>query len=205
MRTPRQERSRRTLERILDASIDILAEHGWDAVTVGEVERRTGISRGAFYTRFPNRTSLLEYVGDQVILRVRHDQEAAFDRAAGSATDLATAVRAAVGAIAHVFSCHGQLLAQLSHKRYSTSGQQAVTSLRQRYSDLLAGWLRPDTDAVTAVAFSLRLVFDSLLARSRDFDPLPGQPPLSWDDHVDQLAQAVAGYLAPYCRSRAAS
>ncbi|MFF0815765.1 TetR/AcrR family transcriptional regulator [Rhodococcus sp. NPDC003318] len=68
MREPQQDRSRLTRQRLLEATIDCLAEQGWAATTVGVVAQRAGVSRGAAQHHFPTReeliTAALEYMFD---------------------------------------------------------------------------------------------------------------------------------------------
>ena len=63
---PKQTRSRRTLERIVQASLDILEREGPDGLTVQAIVERAGSSVGSFYARFGGKDDLLEYVGDRV-------------------------------------------------------------------------------------------------------------------------------------------
>lgn len=67
-REPKQDRSRVTRQRLLEATIDSLAEQGWGATTVGVVAERAGVSRGATQHHFPTRedliTGALEYMFD---------------------------------------------------------------------------------------------------------------------------------------------
>lgn len=67
-REPKQDRSRVTRQRLLEATIDSLAEQGWVATTVGVVAERAGVSRGATQHHFPTRedliTGALEYMFD---------------------------------------------------------------------------------------------------------------------------------------------
>ncbi|SNT51575.1 TetR/AcrR family transcriptional regulator [Rhodococcoides kyotonense] len=67
-REPKQDRSRATRQRLLEATIDSLSEHGWGATTVGIVAERAGVSRGATQHHFPTRenliTAALEYMFD---------------------------------------------------------------------------------------------------------------------------------------------
>lgn len=57
-REPKQDRSRATRERLLEATVDVLAELGWGATTVGVVAKRAGVSRGAAQHHFPTREDL---------------------------------------------------------------------------------------------------------------------------------------------------
>ncbi|MGW4369641.1 TetR/AcrR family transcriptional regulator [Nocardia takedensis] len=70
---PKQDRSRATRQRLLEATIDCLAQTGWAAATVAVVAERAGVSRGAAQHHFPTReeliTAALEYMFD-----IRNDQ-----------------------------------------------------------------------------------------------------------------------------------
>jgi AcrR family transcriptional regulator len=63
---PQQTRSRRTLERIVDASLAILEEDGPDALTVQAIVGRARSSVGSFYARFQGKDDLLVYLGERV-------------------------------------------------------------------------------------------------------------------------------------------
>jgi AcrR family transcriptional regulator len=56
---PKQDRSRATRQRLLEATIDCLAERGWAAATVAVVAERAGVSRGAAQHHFPTREDLI--------------------------------------------------------------------------------------------------------------------------------------------------
>ncbi|RVW10238.1 TetR/AcrR family transcriptional regulator [Prescottella agglutinans] len=68
MRAPQQDRSRLTRHRLLEATVDCLAEFGWSATTVAVVAQRAGVSRGATQHHFPTRedliTAALEFMFD---------------------------------------------------------------------------------------------------------------------------------------------
>lgn len=57
-REPRQERSRATRARLLEAAVACLAERGVAGATVGAVAERAGVSRGAAQHHFPTREEL---------------------------------------------------------------------------------------------------------------------------------------------------
>ena len=56
---PKQERSRETRRRLLDAAVDELVENGYAGLTTQAVARRAGVSRGAQQGHFPHRTTLV--------------------------------------------------------------------------------------------------------------------------------------------------
>ncbi|MGW0042792.1 TetR/AcrR family transcriptional regulator [Rhodococcus sp. NPDC003348] len=77
MREPQQDRSRMTRQRLLEATIDCLAEQGWAATTVGVVASRAGVSRGAAQHHFPTRedliTGALEFMFDSRMQQAREE------------------------------------------------------------------------------------------------------------------------------------
>ncbi|MDQ0991503.1 TetR/AcrR family transcriptional regulator [Streptomyces sp. V3I7] len=68
-RHPKQDRSRATRQRLLEAAVACLAEHGWAGSTVSVVAERAGVSRGAAQHHFPTRedlfTAAVEYVAEE--------------------------------------------------------------------------------------------------------------------------------------------
>lgn len=65
-REPQQERSRLTRQRLLEAAIESLAEHGWSGATVAVVAERAGVSRGAAQHHFRTREELVMAAVQQV-------------------------------------------------------------------------------------------------------------------------------------------
>ena len=65
-REPRQDRSRATRARLLDAAVSCLSEHGWTGTTIAVVAARAGVSRGAAQHHFPTRESLFTAAVDHV-------------------------------------------------------------------------------------------------------------------------------------------
>ncbi|MFJ1732401.1 TetR/AcrR family transcriptional regulator [Streptomyces sp. NPDC088254] len=87
-RAPKQDRSRATRQRLLEAAVACLAEHGWAGSTVSVVAERAGVSRGATQHHFPTRedlfTAAVEYVAEErsTALRALFPEGAAGDRQA---------------------------------------------------------------------------------------------------------------------------
>lgn len=66
LREPQQDRSRVTRERLLSATVDLLATQGWAATTVAKVAEEAGVSRGAAQHHFPTREALFTAVIEQM-------------------------------------------------------------------------------------------------------------------------------------------
>jgi AcrR family transcriptional regulator len=58
-RVPQEERTRLMRQRLLDATIDCLVEHGWSGTSTTLVSQRAGVSRGAQLHHFPSKNDLV--------------------------------------------------------------------------------------------------------------------------------------------------
>lgn len=126
-RAPKQDRSRATRQRLLQAAVACLAEHGWAGSTVSVVAERAGVSRGAAQHHFPTRedlfTAAVEYVAEErsTALRALFPEGAAGDR------------RAVVGALVDLFT--GPLFRAALHLWVAASNED---QLRPRVTELEA-------------------------------------------------------------------
>lgn len=77
VRPPHQARTRETLNRLLDAAEELLAEKGFDEMGIAEVARRAGTSVGGFYRRFRDKDGLLHALHE----RFCEDAQATADEA----------------------------------------------------------------------------------------------------------------------------
>ncbi|NEA58211.1 TetR/AcrR family transcriptional regulator [Streptomyces sp. SID13666] len=74
-RAPKQDRSRATRRKLLEAAVSCLAERGWSGSTVAAVAERAGVTRGAAQHHFPTRedlfTAAIEHVAEEWLDAVR--------------------------------------------------------------------------------------------------------------------------------------
>ncbi|MEU0656484.1 TetR/AcrR family transcriptional regulator [Streptomyces albogriseolus] len=125
-RVPKQDRSRATRQRLLEAAVACLAEHGWAGSTVSVVAERAGVSRGAAQHHFPTRedlfTAAVEYVAEERSTALRAlfpDGAAAHDR------------RAVVSALVGLYT--GPLFRAALHLWVAASNEE---QLRSRVTEL---------------------------------------------------------------------
>ncbi|MEU9201327.1 TetR/AcrR family transcriptional regulator [Streptomyces sp. NPDC048332] len=59
IRAPKQERSQRSFELVLDTTLELLAEQGFQGFSLTEVSRRSKVSVGAIYTRVDGKDDVL--------------------------------------------------------------------------------------------------------------------------------------------------
>lgn len=139
LRAPKQERSRKTLERIVRASLEILEEEGPDGLTVQAIITRADASVGSFYARFAGKDDLLDYLGD----RVWREAAERWDRSLGgqdwSVLDLGAVVRLAVGLLAESGRSRARILAAIG--RTPGVGADAYGAFREHVLHGLEGLL----------------------------------------------------------------
>jgi len=70
-RPPQQRRSAATLDRIVQAAEELLAERTFEESTVDDIVARAGSSKGSFYSRFADKEALLAYLGGECIARAK--------------------------------------------------------------------------------------------------------------------------------------
>jgi AcrR family transcriptional regulator len=60
------DKRQRTRDRLVEAAAEIINEKGFDLVSLEEVSRRAGMTRGAFYNNFKNKEELFLAVADKL-------------------------------------------------------------------------------------------------------------------------------------------
>ncbi len=69
-----------TKDRVLDAAVDLFAEHGYDGTSVAQVIARAGLTKGGFYHHFASKEALLFEVYGDLIARQLEAMEAILAR-----------------------------------------------------------------------------------------------------------------------------
>ena len=102
---PRQERSISRQERILDAALDVFAEHGYQQATVDEIASSARTSKGGIYFHFPGKDAiflaLLDRSASLLLARV--------GERVGAVADPIGKVDAALLALVQTFGSHRSL------------------------------------------------------------------------------------------------
>jgi AcrR family transcriptional regulator len=76
---PKQARSERTLQRLLDAAEALIKEKGHATVSIPEIARRAGSSVGGFYARFRDKNELLRALEERHFIELSQRVEALAD------------------------------------------------------------------------------------------------------------------------------
>lgn len=64
---PKQERSRRTREKIIDAAIQLFEERGFERTTSNDIAAAAGVSIGSFYAYFADKRQLLLFIFERIV------------------------------------------------------------------------------------------------------------------------------------------
>ena len=76
-RMPSQRRSRERVEKMLAAATELIAESGSDALRMGEIADRAGVSIGSLYQYFPDKAAILQTLAERINTQGRACIEAA--------------------------------------------------------------------------------------------------------------------------------
>ena len=83
-KTPRTERGRRTLRKLLDASAIEFGEKGYHEASVSSITRRAGVALGSFYTYFDSKDALFRALVADMSENVRTSARAALSDGMGA-------------------------------------------------------------------------------------------------------------------------
>jgi AcrR family transcriptional regulator len=103
VRPPKQERSRRTLERIVAAALELLQESGVEGTTVSDIVERANTSVGSFYARFKGKDDLLGYLRGRFRDEVLDRWDQGVETVEWAALPLGARVAEAVGLLVEAF------------------------------------------------------------------------------------------------------
>lgn len=113
VKPPRQQRSQETLERLLTAAESIILESGVEAASVAAVAKRARSSVGSFYTRFPDRESLLRAVCLRFGLEARATMDAVISAERWHGHNLSQLLESCIGFLFRVVEERRPLLISL--------------------------------------------------------------------------------------------
>ncbi len=153
-RAPRQQRSRATVDAIVEAAAHVLAARGWTKFTTNEVARVAGASIGSLYQYFPDKLALAEAIRERhldAVLAVLPDPD---ER--GNAIRLETQVAQVIDGIITIHSTnqrlHRVLLDEVPLAARSNLDAFEAEYLRRYEALILQGTERPGAprDAIAA-------------------------------------------------------
>lgn len=103
-KTPSQARAKRTIETILEATAQILAEEGSERLTTNYLARKAGFSVGTIYQYFPNREAIVLALIEQQRGEVERRVLAVLVEGAGDSAE--ARIGRIIGALHQAFNVH---------------------------------------------------------------------------------------------------
>lgn len=202
-REPKQERSRASFERAVDAAVALLVERRSDAFTLAEVAARGGVSIGSIYGRVDSKDDLLRAAHAREMARVAAEQHRAFaapapvDESLGAAVGRVLAATAAVlrdnSAVMAPFmllSNRDPVVAELGRRTHGDLQDAFTAALLDRREQIL----HPDPER--AVGWSFTVVY-SVLARWLGLgSDLASAGEGEWDQVLTDLTDMVSAFLS---------
>ena len=191
---PKQARSRRTLERIVAASLELLATEGPDGLTVHAVVDKADSSVGSFYARFKGKDDLLDYLGERLWGEALERWHALLRSQDWSTYELAGLIRASVGLLVDAQRSRSAYLRALD--RAAGSGQNAYGHFRDQVVDGVVELLLhrraeiAHDDPARAVWIGVRGVVGVIDADGRESSRLDRET------LVEECATLLYGYLS---------
>lgn len=202
VRTPRQDRSWKTLERILDATEALLIARGLDSVSVAEIARRADSSVGAIYARFRDKNGLLHCLHERFCEEAMATANAALDPVCWEKASAREILSALIAFLIEIYQGRGGLFrAFLLCGCTDPHFQQRARGLREHFLAKLKALLlarQPEMghpDPALAITFGMEMVMGMLRNRFVLGEGLPedGQKPRT--GLAEELIRAYGAYL----------
>jgi AcrR family transcriptional regulator len=193
-----QERSRATVQALLDATARVLTREGYDRASTNRIAATAGVSVGSLYQYFPNKEALV------AALVARHNREMldllreALKEVASLdlATAIAKLVRAAVDAHRVDPALH-----RVFDEQVPRMGQLAkIEALQGETFQLVRSYLekRRDEISVRDLDSTTSILVTTVEALTHQFViHRPGAPERDRDRFIDEVTRLVVGYLQP--------
>jgi AcrR family transcriptional regulator len=202
VRAPHQDRSRKTLMRILDAGEALLLERGLEAVSVAEIAAKAGVSVGAIYARFRDKNGLLQVLHERfceeaaatadLALAPARWEDAATDEIIGVITALLVRVYSERAGLLRAFLLHGG-----NDPYFQEREDKLGAHFLARLEELLLSRREEihHPEPVLAISFGMGLVLGWLQSTFVLCQSLPAERGLPTATLEFELARAYQAYL----------
>lgn len=210
IRPAQQARSQQTLERLLDAAEALIADKGFDDVTVAEIAARAGFSVGAVYSRFRDKQAVLHCLQDRFVEEAHLTTDSAFDPDRWQGAGIEKIVDETIAFLVKIHrerrGVVRELLARtMSEPQRVERKERLVAHIGERLLALLLERTERigHPDPVAAVGFGLRFVLSTLEQAILFGDAGAYGIPASDEKLAAELTRAFLGYLGVERQPRA--
>ncbi|WP_286249527.1 TetR/AcrR family transcriptional regulator [Streptomyces graminofaciens] len=143
-RAPKQERSQKSFDRVLDSSLELLAERGYAGFALTEVSRRSGVSTGSIYVRVDGKDDLLRAAQERFLEKMAGEHARLTDPERYEGKNLVQVVGELVSGLATMLLRNARVLGAFQQRAVSDplvarAGKASYMDLVGRFSQLLLG------------------------------------------------------------------
>ncbi len=199
MLPPKQQRSRKTLEKILTAIIELLAEREYEDITIAQITAHAGITAGAFYTRFASKELALDYLLIEMLQRQLENTQAFFSNEHWQDQGLTARFEALIDMVVSSINHSSGLARALALREVIRPNEMNAEErqLRADVSAIIEQWLlqaqgkTTDDQSTLVIRFALNLI-RSMVNTHLLFTPLDNR--FSADNIQAELKRVVIAY-----------
>ena len=202
---PRQERSRRTLARVVDAATELFGERGEVGFTLPEVATRAQVSVGTLYRRFATKEDLLVAVFDRLREEERGVRAAEWSTIDWASMPIRDMTDRLVADLSRIWReqesfMRAVLLRHLTHDEGDHAFSHGIETMHAsmgRFTAVIRECGRPvcHPDPEPACHFAYRMIIGMSARRTALAIETQTPRPVGWDELIDQISDAVARYL----------
>ena len=204
-RQPQQARSRRTMERLLAATITVIEEKGLSGITIPEIAAAAGVSTGSIYRRFVDKDALVRAALLQMLETFHEANRANIPADRFKGRSLEEAVHALCRALVAQYRGRTRLmkaLDQFVELQGDNGFRERVVNLSEASLRLIIHALLPfkdriaATDPERAITFALLSAVTLIEVHKLHESPLwKHMLPLDDDALAEETARTMAAYL----------
>ncbi|MFI1914161.1 TetR/AcrR family transcriptional regulator [Nocardia sp. NPDC020380] len=194
-RTPRQERSRAMVARIVDAGQEVLIAYGYDGASTNRIAQTAGISPGSLYQYFPDKDAIVAAVIERYLTAVTERVRAHVVENLAAPPD--TGVPQAISVLLDALGDHRELLRAVVEQTPRLSGGSAtMLAFEQQIGELARVALSMRRRSVPAdvdfdaTAWLLVRTVEHLTVRY-----LLDRPPISRERFLADITRLVLNYF----------
>ena len=193
---PRQERSRATVDAIVEAAARVFAEGGYAGGSTNRIAEQAGVAIGSLYEYFPNKASILVAVAERHLERMTADVEAMLADSEAGAPSLSAWVARFVEAMLEVH----ERAPELTHVLFSEAPHPpelhaCVLQVEEKLAHRIETLLRESEEVqIEDIDTAAHLVVQTAEALTHRFAH-QGIHDLPRDRFVAEVASLLLGYL----------
>jgi AcrR family transcriptional regulator len=201
LKPPVQERSKKTLQRILEAGMALLDERGFQGVSMSDIASRAGVSVATVYTRFRDKKAFVDYVFASLQSTSTEAIKAHYASEAWQGSSVSQRIDHLIEQLVGGAVSHRGLYRALALRQLLGEKTPEEVAFEDEVTTIFADWLREGAEGSTEVLpeQAARTAVALVGAAVRSQVVLGITCGLSREAFTTELAKAVRGYVEAAC------